>query len=273
MRIGIVSIQRDRGRWLPEWLAFHHLMGVSRFYVYAHRCTDDTAQVLTSLSRTYAIQSFEVKTQEDRVQLKVYQHAYEQFGHECDWLAFLDGDEFLFPTEAATLPEAMAVFDYLKVSAIGVYWACFGSSGHVSEPEGLITQNFRRRAADDFEANRHVKSIVRGRQTCRVGPNSHLFQTPWGTQDEQGRPITFGLTDHHPSWERLRINHYVCQSLQYFREFKQRSGAADAGAAHIRPDDWWTRHDRNEIEDDSVLRFQAALEAEMRRIAPLLIRS
>jgi hypothetical protein len=272
VRVGIVSIQRDRGRWLPEWLAFHHLMGVSRFYVYAHRCQDDTARVLSQLARTYAIQSFEVKTTEDRVQLKVYQHALEHFGHECDWLGFLDGDEFLFPTQAATLPEALTEFDYLKTSALGVYWACFGSSGHLSEPEGLITENFIHRAPDNFEANRHVKSILRGRQTSRVGPNAHLFQTPWGTQDEHGRPIQFGLTDYHPTWDKLRINHYVCQSLQYFREFKQRSGAADSGAGHMRPDDWWTRHDRNEVCDDSMQRFMPSLKAELARIAPLRIK-
>lgn len=266
MKVGIVSIQRNRAPWVHEWIAFHHLVGFSNFYVYAHNCTDGTSQRLAQLARTYPLKALAVNLAENQIQLKVYQHAYENFGHECDWLAFLDGDEFLFPTAAGSIGEAMEEFAYQRVSALGVYWSCFGSSGHVEEPQGLIVKNFRRRPDCAFEANRHIKSIVRGRQSTTVGSNSHLFRTPWGTVDEQGRAIDVGLTAHEPSYAKFRINHYVCQSLQYFREFKQRSGAADAGATYVRPDDWWTRHDRNEEFDTSLEHLYAPLERELQRV-------
>lgn len=266
-RVGLVSIQKNRAPWLHEWVAFHHLAGVARFYVYAHNCTDHSAQVLQTLAGAYPLQAFTVNTNEDRVQLKVYQHAYEHFGHECDWLAFIDGDEFLFPTAQATIGEALLPFHYQRVSAIGVYWACFGSSGHIAEPAGLVTQNYRLRPSlQGFADNRHVKSIVRTRQASRVGPNAHLFDTPWGTQDECGRPISFGLTPHAPSYERLRINHYVTQSWHYFKQHKQRSGAADAGAAHVRPDSWWAKHDVNDEMDPSMQAWVPRVQAQMARL-------
>ncbi len=266
MRIGVVSIQKNRAPWVHEWVAFHHLVGVSRFYVYAHNCTDGTDQVLQQLAAGYDLKAYSVRTDENRIQLKTYQHALETHGHECDWLAFIDGDEFLFPTAAPRLQDALAPFEYQRVSAVGVYWACFGSSGHVDEPAGLVVQNYRRRAPAGFEANRHIKSIVRGRQGSSVGVNSHLFRTPWGTVDELSRPVTAGHTEHTPSYATLRINHYVCQSLQYFRQFKQRSGAADAGAAYVRPDDWWTRHDRNDELDHSLEHLMEPLAQEVRRV-------
>lgn len=266
MKIGIVSIQRDRAPWLHEWVAFHHLAGAHRFYVYAHNCSDDSGAVLTRLAQAYDLKAFALNTNENQVQLKAYQHALEHFGHECDWLAFIDGDEFLFPTAAPSLTEALAEYDHARTSAIGVYWVCFGSSGHVIEPPGLVTANYRRRPPLDFPDNRHVKSIVRGRQATRVGPNSHLFVTPWGTQDELGRPVTFGLTGYEPSYSRLRINHYVTQSWQFFKQFKQRSGAADAGAGYVRPDAWWRKHDRNEAIDTSMQPWLAPLAREMARL-------
>lgn len=269
MRIGIVSIQKNRAPWLQEWVAFHHLVGVERFYVYAHNCSDGSEQVLQTLAGAYPLQAFSVRTNEDRIQLKVYQHALEQFGHECDWLAFIDGDEFLLPMAQGTLAEALAPYEHRRVSAIGVYWACYGSSGHVREPAGLVTRNYRHRAAPGWDVDRHVKSIVRGRQATRVGSNAHTFVTPWGTEDELGRSIGFGWTEHEPSYQRLRLNHYVTQSLQHFRQLKQRSGAADAGAAHVRPDDWWPRHDRNEQRDDTMARWDEALAREMARLAHL----
>jgi hypothetical protein len=207
-----------------------------------------------------------LNTFENKVQLKVYQHAYENFAHECDWLAFIDGDEFLFPTAAASIGEALAEFQYQKTSAIGAYWACFGSSGHIEEPSGLMIENYRRRPDYGFEINRHIKSIVRGRQSSRVGPNAHMFVTPWGTQDELGRPIDFGLTKYAPSFSRFRINHYVCQSYQYFKQSKQGSGAADAGAGYVRPDTWWTKHDHNDEHDDSLEHLYAAVRREVQRV-------
>ncbi len=267
-RVGLVSIQKNRAPWLHEWVAFHHLAGFERFYVYAHNCTDRSADVLQALTRAYPLQAFLVNANEDRIQLKVYQHAYEQVGHECDWLAFIDGDEFLFPCAHGSIGEALAPFHYQRVSAIGVYWACFGSSGHGAEPAGLVTQNYTRRPSLlGYADNRHIKSIVRTRQASRVGPNSHMFDTPWGTKDELERPIDFGLTKYVPSHERLRINHYVTQSRQYFKQHKQHSGAADAGTAHVRPDSWWTKHDVNDEVDMSMQPWLPRLKVEMSRLA------
>ena len=263
MKIGLVTIQKNRAPWIHEWIAFHHLVGFSSFYFYAHNCTDGTAEVLNRLTGRYDIKAFTVNTTENQVQLKAYQHAYETFGHECDWLAFIDGDEFLFPVAGQCIGEALEEFNYLKTSAIGAYWACFGSSGHVEEPSGLIVKNYRRRPAYGFEVNRHIKSIVRGRQACSVGTNSHMFRTPWGTHDELMRPIDFGWTKHEPSYAKFRINHYVCQSYQFFKQFKQGSGAADAGAAYVRPDTWWARHDLNDEHDRSLEHLYAPLEQAM----------
>ena len=58
----------------------------------------------------------------------------------------------------------------------------------------------------------------------------------------------------------------MTQSLQYFKQFKQTSGAADAGAAYVRPDSWWTKHDRNDEFDASLEHLYAPLETEMARV-------
>lgn len=263
MKLGIVTIQKNRAPWLHEWVAFHHLAGFSTFYVYAHNCTDHSADVLRRLATRYDVRPMAVETREDRVQLKAYEHALTSFGHECDWFAFIDGDEFLFPVAAPDVQTALQEFDYVRTSAIGVHWACFGSAGHVQEPAGLVTENYTRRAPLDFPANHHVKSLVRGRQDSHAGANSHLFNTPWGTQDELGRPLPGPVSPHAPTHAKLRVNHYVTQSLQFFRQVKQTSGAADAGAAMVRPDSWWGNHDRNDEADDSMAAWLPRLKAEM----------
>jgi hypothetical protein len=271
MKLGICTIQRDRGRWIEEWVAFHYLVGFRVFYVFAHHCVDDTLAVLLRLQKTFDVQIFVLSAELDRPQLGAYQYAYQRFGGEVDWLAFIDGDEFLFSTVAQDLRLVLEPYLAQDLSALGVYWLCFGSSGHVTEPGGLITENYTRRAPDDFAPNRHVKSIVRGGlgEAVQAGPNSHLFHTPRGTVDELLRPVTQGLAEHaQPSHLRLRINHYVCQSYEYFKTFKQHSGAPDAGRLMVRPDSWWQDHDRNEVLDTSIQSLLPALKAvlaELRR--------
>jgi len=258
MKLGICTIQRNRGRWLAEWVMFHHLVGFRNFYVYLHKCTDNSVDVIMSLQKRFNIQCFTIPDDTFRPQLVSYQHAYQEFGHEVDWMAFIDGDEFLFPTQETDLRQVLVNFQHQKLSALGVWWSCFGSGGHIQEPSGLIIENFQYRPVHNFRDNSHIKSIVRGHQGSHfsIGPNAHIFNTIYGTKDEGLRDITTGFVpEMSPTYDQLRINHYVCQSLQFFKEFKQHSGSADAGALSVRPDEWWLKHDKNDEHDQEILRF------------------
>jgi len=262
MQLGICTIQRNRADWLAEWVAFHYVVGFRKFFIYLHKCTDNSAESVLALQRAFDIECFTIPDDTDRPQLASYQHAYTSFGHAVDWMAFIDGDEFLFPTNEDTLLEVLNEFQYRPISALGVWWSCFGSSGHIKEPDGLVIDNYQFRAALDFEANKHIKSMVRGHQGSHfsTGQNAHIFNTIYGTFDESLRPVTAGfMPELEPTYTKLRINHYVCQSFEYFKQFKQNSGAADAGPLAIRSDEWWTKHNRNDVHDETILRFRPQL--------------
>jgi hypothetical protein len=256
MQLGLATIQRNRGPWLVEWFAFHFLVGFRKFYFYAHLCTDNTHEILAKLAHRFDIQAFVLGAIRDKVQLAAYQHACDNHMSEVDWMCFLDGDEFIFPTQDNSLEEALKSYQESAISALGVYNCNFGSAGHIEEPVGLITENFRARAQPSFMAQRRVKSLVKGKQKVSSGSNSHLFQTPLGTVDELFRPITWGyMPDYEPSYAHFQINHYVCQSRAYFVNFKQASGHADASAQAVREEEWWNNFNTNEVQDNSLTRF------------------
>jgi len=261
MKLAVVSIQRDRAKWLKEWIIFHQLVGVTSFYIYLHKCTDNSKEILANLSKHTDIKIHIVNDDIIQPQLASYNHAYKHYGNTADWLAFIDGDEFLYPTQGMSLVDVLKNYQYKNISALGVYWKCFGSNGHIKDPDGLIIADYIKRASLDFESNSHVKSIVRGfqGQYCQAGPNSHLFNTILGTSDELLRPVQSGFTKLSPSYEYLCINHYACQSFDFYKQFKMNSGAADAGANLIRPQSWWDTYDRNDETDVSILRFQESL--------------
>jgi 2-polyprenyl-3-methyl-5-hydroxy-6-metoxy-1,4-benzoquinol methylase len=200
-----------------------------------------------------------------------YQHAWTNYGNSVDWMAFIDGDEFLFPTQKSSIQEALAEFEHQPMSALGVYWKCYGSNGHVHEPAGLLMENFPRHSRTEFIPNQHIKSVVRG--GAKVGAvRAHLFETEMGTVDEQMRTITSGhMANYQPSYEHLRINHYVTQSLQYFREAKQGIGCADMKqGTGYRPDSWFENHDRNEEEDGVAATLLPRLKEKLMELATLI---
>lgn len=264
MKIGICTIQRDRGPWIKEWVTFHYLMGVRKFYIYLHKCTDNSSEEVLKLKKAFDIECYQIGSDVFRPQLVAYQHAYFNHSHEVDWLAFIDGDEFLYPVEANNLIEVMQEFSYEKISALAIWWKCFGSSGHLKEPNGLIIENYIKRPNLDFLDNKHIKSIVRSHQgeSFSVLNNSHYFKTANGTKDELMRNIDSGYNPNiSPSHAKIAINHYVCQSLEFFKKFKQNSGSADAGSEAVRPDSWWEIHDINDFEDRTIQRFLPKLKS------------
>ncbi len=254
MTIAIASIQRNRNPYIIEWLAFHLAVGFDQFYIYAHKTTDGMTETLLRLSQKYPIQVFSLEA-DDWPQIIAYNHAWSNFGTKEDWIAFIDGDEFLFPTQNDSMAEALNSYKDTKLSALGVYWKCYGSNGHITEPEGLLLENYLRHSDNTFYANSHIKSIVKGSE--QVFPNrSHLFETGNGTVDEHFRPITAGLmADYQPTYDIFRINHYPTQSLEYFKRTKQNIGAADLPAGTQRSDEWFIQYDRNEEQDGMALNF------------------
>jgi hypothetical protein len=254
MYLGITSIQRNRAPWIMEWIAFHYLVGFRKFYMYLHRCSDNTEAILNDLKKHFDIEIYKVDKNLEAPQLGCYQESYKMHGNNVSWMAFIDGDEFLFPTTKDSMIKALDEFSEKQLSAIGVYWSNFGSSGHIKEPDGLIIENYKYRARRNFIPNRHIKSLVRGGQGKYVIPSDpHFFRTSLGTFDEKMRPITYGLTNYKPSYAKFCVNHYATQSQSFFTNFKSRYSTPDGGGI---PDKlFWKDHNRNAVLDHSMDKF------------------
>ena len=73
------------------------------------------------------------------------------------WLAAIDLDEFLYPVQTQTVSEVLK--DYEGYPSIAVNWRCFGSGGNLNRPVSQLS-GFVWRSRDEWESNRHIKSIV-----------------------------------------------------------------------------------------------------------------
>ena len=130
--LAVCAIFRDEARYLAEWVSFHRIQGVERFYLYDNRSSDDWATELAP-----EIEAGIVEVQHWPFvpgQLGAYKHCLEQHRDEARWIAFIDVDEFLFSPTGRPVPDVLRGFD--THSGVVVNWRMYGTSGHKDPPRG-----------------------------------------------------------------------------------------------------------------------------------------
>jgi hypothetical protein len=222
--LSICAVYRDEAPYLREWVEFHRLVGVERFFLYDNRSVDEHHEALAPYVEEGSVT---VHGWPDwPAQIQAYDDCLKRHRDDSRWIAFIDLDEFLFSPEGTPLPEVLRGFE--GHPGVGVNWAVFGSSGHRSRPPGLVIESYVRRS-DDAGINRHIKSIVEPRRV-RAFCVPHFFMYDHGLAvDERGRPITGPPYSHTDgvSFARLRVNHYAVKSEEEFR-LKLARGPADS---------------------------------------------
>jgi hypothetical protein len=191
-------------------------------------------------------------------QLDAYAHCLSCARGRVEWLAFLDGDEFLQPASPREALEAL-LGEYRNYAEVAVPWMVYGSGGHTWRMPGWVTERFTYRAPDP---DPHVKCIVRPDRIEAPVVSAHQFR-PTARQmivDENYRPMT-GPWAEQPSTARLRINHYLVKSWEEYRQRRLKRPTVDGHTAHGEASwrEWdvlWSMH-----HDPSPLRDIAAIRA------------
>jgi hypothetical protein len=238
--LAAVAIVQNEALYLEEWMAYHRAIGVEEFHLYDNESTDNTWRVARDLGAiTYHWPG-------RRVQLAAHHHALSTLIDRTQWIAFIDPDEFLFTDVQRSIPDLLS--NYEAYGALAACWACFGTSGVEERPTSAL-RTFTHRAAQGAEMNLHVKSIVQPRLVRAHTPKDphHFLQCV--TVDTKRRQVVGPFHQEPPSWEDLRINHYVSRSVSEARE-KMRTPRADNG--ELRAVDL-TAEWLNNVEDTSMI--------------------
>jgi hypothetical protein len=219
--LSVCAIYRDEAAYLREWIEFHRLAGVERFFLYDNGSVDDHRRILKPYLEQGSVVLHDWPQREG--QLPAYEHCLTEHRNDSRWIAFLDCDEFLFSPTGRPVSEFLA--EYEQWPAVGVNWAVFGTSGHRTRPPGLVIENYLCRTSDP-RSNTHIKSIVDPTRVARcVDP--HWFAYESGSAvDENKNPIDDSAFTESVSFSRFRVNHYHMKSEGEYRK-KLLAGTAD----------------------------------------------
>jgi len=114
--LSLCSVFKDEAEYITEWIQFHKLMGVERFYLYNHNSTDGVEAILAPFVNSGdvvllpAVDVYDEKSKHRLTQTSSFEDCLNRFGNLTRWMMFMDVDEFCFPTQKASLPKVTLVF-------------------------------------------------------------------------------------------------------------------------------------------------------------------
>lgn len=270
----LVTTVKDEGPNILEWVAHHRLCGFDDIQVYQNDSTDFTIRILRTLDRMGVIEFHHNKNVKGAHQLQAYRRAARSEAHKrSDWCMVLDGDEFLNVKigahQVSDLTSACPDAD-----AIIVNWKIFGSAGHSTIDDALMTERFTRAEPNDriakgkltaFKPLYRTSSFKRASVHQPKGPfveNPRLFN---GSGLEEGAFQRLNWRSTDPAGRKLaQVNHYILRDLQSFL-LKRVRGSANAPGRNIGTK-YWNKFDRNEEPDFDLAKRAKALLAEMHRL-------
>lgn len=244
----IGAIMKNEGPYLKEWLDFHILVGVTKFYLYDNDSTDNTCEILKPYIERGIVEYNYWPGK--AMQLPAYLDILDKHTYDTRWLALIDLDEFLVPVQHDTIPEFLHTLPQNFAQLI-VTWVIYGSSGHIHKPAGLVTENFKRHAAKTWG----IKSIINPRLLIDYKCLHANFVAGW-TIDNNGKKLGYiNQSKNPPAYNKLRCNHYYTKSYDEYIARLNRGSATTETTQSYRGPEKFKQYDRNEIYDDVMDRF------------------
>jgi hypothetical protein len=227
--LAIVSMFKNEGNYLKEWIEYHRMVGVEHFWLYNNGSTDNFSEVLQPYIKEGLVDLFywpklEGEATHVPAQIRAFKDGLRRARGNTKWVAALDTDEFLLPFKEKTIPECLEKH-FPRAVAVYVNWRNFGTGG-VTIPQGDPIL-FRLTACSFKSHTRNWvgKSIVRPEyvlidQIWYV----HHFVLPPNTLyvNGDGEPMERVLndlkTDGKSHYKYLCINHYALRDEKFFKD-------------------------------------------------------
>jgi len=264
--LSVAAIFKDEARFLSEWLHFHDGVGVDHFFLYDDDSSDDFLAILGPWISAGKVTLIDGRGKD---QVSAYDDCIRRFADKSRWIAFIDLDEFLFSPKFRDLKHVLR--NYRDLPAIFVYWVLYGSSGHVSRPDGYVIDSYTRcldleaAGAERFDHGRDEnyvtgwardgKSIVNPRSVVKMGAHVPRVLRSGEVLDENRRPALRRCGARPITCDWLRINHYWSKSIEDLSEKVEKGDIFDRARPPRRLETWLRREACLNVTRDESIRL------------------
>ena len=220
---------------IKEWIEYHKLIGVERFYLYDNESTDNSKEILKPYIEDGTVVYQYIKG--NCMQTPCYRDAVYRSKGKTVWLAIIDLDEYICPVEKYKLCDVLR--EYEKHPALGINWVMFDSNNLRTRPKKLVIETYTRTHKNfDIPENHHIKSVVKPEEVKYItNPHYCLYKKKQTAVDENFEHIGeynsyytgSNFMTQKVSVKKIRINHYHTKSLEDYIN-KTNRGNADSKA-------------------------------------------
>lgn len=245
--LAMCAIAKNEGRYLQEWIEYHNMLGVEKFYLYDNNSTDNTREVLQPYVDKGLVEYTFFPGQ--KMQVKAYRDCVRNHKRDARYIAFLDIDEFIVPIKHKTIPEYLQSLG--KFTGVQINWIVYGSGGAKTRTSGFVIERFRDHSLPDEVLNRHVKTIVNPRRvlTFFSAHRPVIFLGKFVNSD--GKWVVKSFWKRPPVTNQIRVNHYAIKSYEEFLEKRSRGRARKTNK--MRGLGYFDKYDKNDIKNDPIM--------------------
>ncbi len=238
--LSICAIMRNEAPYLKEWIEYHKIVGVERFYLFDNESTDNTKDVLQPyIDAGLVIYTYAPGDKKNGFQSQAYNRCIQEHKDDTWWLAIIDIDEFLVPMKDDKIS------DFLKkcepYPGIVINWLMFDSNGHINKPQGGVLENYTRiHYQRDHHDNIVTKCIVNPREISSAGGHFHFYKNEQVHVNELFQPLPPILPEYVSARHlenHIRINHYWTKSYEEF-SIKAKRPRCNGQELKIREEYW-----------------------------------
>jgi hypothetical protein len=238
--LSLCSLYKDHADYLREWIEFHRLVGVERFFLYDNESTDDHEEVLAPYVDRGIVEVHHwpsppsVERGVPWAIIDAFTDSIRRHRQDSRWIGFIDIDEFLFSPTGRPVPDVLTGFE--EFSGVEVSRLDFGPSEHETRPDGLVTESYlmRRSYTSPKRDWEFVKSIVDPSRTTHAFNAHGFFYSEGYAVRENGEraPESPPGRRYFPQASLLRINHYITKSKEEYRRKGDQWAAAGLPFPH-----------------------------------------
>lgn len=272
-RVMAVSMMKDEGPYLLEWVAHHIAAGFTHILVYTNDCSDGTDTMLKRLE-TLGIAMHRENRIPDGIkpQPSAMKHAQaEPEVAKADWLMVFDADEFLSIRHGdGTLDSLIDAIEAEGGNGMVVTWRIFGSGGVRDWSRAPVTEQFLMAAPPMWNKGWGVKTLFRfDPEIWKLGihrPKMKNKVLDTGFPDTvrwlngSGRPMEdyfrfrgWRSIQRTVGYDWAQMNHYAVKSIDAYAMRRFRGNVNDKKDKYNA--DYWALQDRNEVRDETMLRY------------------
>jgi hypothetical protein len=272
-QVTAVSMMKDEGPFVIEWVAHHLAVGFTDLVVYTNDCSDGTDDMLIRLEELgLAHHRRNVIPEGIRPQPSALNYAQEEpVVGKSDWVMVFDADEFLSIRYGdGTLDDLIAATKAQDANGVVVTWRIFGSGGVVDWSRAPVTEQYLFAAPPMWNKGWGVKTLftfdpdywklgihrpkMKNRHIDTPFPDSVKWLNGSGRVMEDyfkfrgWRSITRTI-----GYDWVQLNHYAVKSVDSYAIRKMRGNVNNKKDKYN--SDYWSLQDRNEVRDDTMLRY------------------